>query len=76
MPPTGFEPTIAASKWPYSQTLDCVATGIGMVDAREIKYKMRVLISMSSYLYLLSSVMWFGRYVTMFQINLLPQSSG
>jgi len=47
-----------------------------MVDAREMKYKMRVLIPMSSYLHLLSPAMLFDRYVAMFQINLSPPSSG
>jgi len=29
MTPVGFEPTIPASEWPKTHTLDRVATGIG-----------------------------------------------
>jgi hypothetical protein len=30
MPPAEFEPTIAASEWPQTHTLDRAATGIGV----------------------------------------------
>jgi hypothetical protein len=38
MPLAGFKPTVSASEWPQTHTLDRAATGICTYDCGELKY--------------------------------------
>ena len=39
MPPAGFEPTIPASEWVQTHTLDRAATGIGVSPVQRLEFQ-------------------------------------